>query len=151
MIEGLDAALDAALAQVRADPGLRAALEAARAWGVSPSRFLGREPATAVMPALNGSGGWRFVREPEWLEEDRALALAFGIYEADLCPGCRHPLAETTDAAHEFAYRPGAPIRCHRCTVSSMAANAYAEQPHASALLLPIELVEVPAEASEDV
>lgn len=143
MIEGLDAALDAALAQVQADPGLRAALEAARAWGVSPSRFLGREPATAVVPALDGSGGWRFVREPEWLEDDQALALALGIYEAGLCPGCRHPLSETAQPEREGLYRARPPVRCHRCTASSMAADQYSESPHSSALLLPIELVEL--------
>jgi hypothetical protein len=135
MIEGLDEALE----RVKDDPGLRAALEAARSWGVAPLRFFGREPKTHVL--RDGDGRELLAREPEWTDEDRALAIALGLYEADLCPGCRHPLSETTKPENEGLYRPLAPIRCHRCTASSMGADRYADSPHASALLLSVELL----------
>jgi hypothetical protein len=138
---------DEAYDQVRDDPALRAVLETARTWGVSPSRFMGREPHVTVVPLQDG--GWRHVREPEWTDEDRDMALALAAYESDLCPGCRHPLSETTRPEREELYVPAQPIRCWRCTAASIAGDAYAEERHASALLLQVDLrdpVVVPVE-----
>jgi hypothetical protein len=131
-----------ALERLRNDPGLRAVVETARAWGVSPRRFSGWEPAVTVTP-LQG-GGWRVVREPEWDDESQELALALAAYEADLCPGCRQPLSETTLPEREGRYKAQLAVRCHRCTASSIGADVYAETPHAQALLLPVELVPPP-------
>lgn len=80
--------------------------------------------------------------EVEWDDEAREWALALAAYEADLCPGCRQPLAETTLAENEERYVALPAIRCHRCTASSQAMDRDAEKPHASALLVPIELRE---------
>lgn len=127
--------------RVRDDPALRAALETARAWGVSPRRFFGEDPAVRLEPL---GPGWRVVADPEWNDEDRALALALTGYEAGLCPGCRHPLEETTDPDNEFRYKAQTPVRCHRCTASSVASEAIQNSNyyHPDALLLPIELRE---------
>lgn len=78
--------------------------------------------------------------EPEWDDDARGMALALAEYEAGLCPRCNHPLAETTDAAHEDRYVAADPIRCHRCTATEQASRRYAESPTPGALLLPVEL-----------
>lgn len=78
----------------------RRELEAARAWGVPRSIFLGRP--------LPGPG------EPLWLDEDRDWALALLEVEADTCPGCGQPLSESTHSDNEFAYTASA-SRCHSC------------------------------------
>lgn len=99
------------------NPGLRVTLEAARSWGVSPSRFLGREPSSVTVHEYDDCG--RLVRSvttagPEWGPEDHELALSLLEYEARLCPGCGGHAAETTAAEHEFAYVADA-VLCHRC------------------------------------
>lgn len=131
---------DDPLERVKHDPGLRAVLTAARAWGVSPRRFLGWEPTVHVTPQIRG--GWTLKADPEWDEESQALAVALAAYEADLCPGCQQPLSETTLPEREGQYVAQLAVRCHRCTASSIGAEKYADTPHAQALLLPVELRE---------
>ena len=80
------------------DP-LRALLQAARRWRVPPTVFIGQ----------------RTVRTSEWTAEDSLLAMALENYEAGLCPGGNHELAETSRPEHEDAYRPGEQIRCYYC------------------------------------
>ena len=109
---------------VAGDPTLRAVVKAARAWGVSPSRFLGSRPET-----------------PEWTEQDRKLALALEEYEAGLCPGCQNPLDETSNPDHQDAYRPEPPIRCHYCTTQALVSETAEKQhEHTAGLLFPIVL-----------
>jgi hypothetical protein len=108
---------------LRADPGARAELEAARAWGVSWSVFTGQEPPGA-----------------RWTEQDTAGALALAELEASICSGCKGFLPETTDARNEFAYQTSPPIRCHRCTHLEMIRDTYADQHHSSALMFLVEL-----------
>ena len=122
-----------------ADPALRTAIEAARAWGVPLSRFLGREPATRHEYDLGGRLV-RSVSEPEWTADDREAAMALLAYEADLCPGCRQPLAETTLAENEERYVASVAARCHRCTAVAIVQDKVQERPHASALLIGVEL-----------
>jgi hypothetical protein len=107
------------------DPYDRAIVEAARAWAVPPSIFLGRVHLDGV---------------PDWLEDDQRAALDLLAYEAQLCPGCKQPMAETTDPANEFRYVAEPPIRCHRCTTTSVASDAMQSNPHPSALFVPIRL-----------
>ena len=136
--------------RVAADPGLRAAVAAARAWGVSPRRFLGWEPITVNTPIYGITGTVAHTRvetEPEWDDEGRDLVLAFLDWESQLCPGCRQPLAETTDPANEGRYVPRPAIRCHRCTASSQASDAYKDAPHVHALFIPLTS---PGEISTD-
>lgn len=80
------------------------------------------------------------VAEPEWTEDDRQAALDLRGYEADLCPGCRHPLAETTDPGNEGRYVASLAVRCHRCTATDQASEASQSAPNPSALLIPVEL-----------
>lgn len=129
-----------ALERLRGDAFLRAQLRTARAWGVSPGRFLGREPARRLVRDDLG----RVVRvetEPEWTGEDRDLALALTVYEADACPGCGQPLSETTKPENEVRYVAGQAIRCHHCAASARGAKLYADDPHPQTLLIPVELV----------
>ena len=122
------------------DPTLRAVVKAARAWGISPSRFLGAK--RVVTHEYDAAG--RLVRStevPEWTAEDRELAFALMEYEAGLCPGCQHPLDETSRPEHQDAYRPEQPIRCHYCTTQALISETAEKQhEHTAGLLFPIIL-----------
>ena len=76
--------------RLRESRTLRREVEAARAWGVPRSVFLG------------------------WPDDDQAWAIALLEYEADICSGCGQPRSESMAAEHEFAYHPTA-LRCHGC------------------------------------
>jgi hypothetical protein len=121
------------------DPGHRRALETARAWGVSPSRFLGEE--SLVVSETTGNQTV-YTRSSEWKDEDRQAAMALQDYEASLCSGCGHPLEETTDPDKEYAYKAALPIRCHYCTAAAIGQEDYKESPHSEALHFPVELRE---------
>lgn len=117
------------------DPTHRAYVKAARAWGVSPSTFLGAQRVTTHEYSQAG----RLVRSvtaPEWTDADRQAALDLEAYEASLCPGCQHPLEETTKAEHSDAYRPEPPTRCHYCTAQAVTSEAVNKQHENSAGLL---------------
>lgn len=131
---------DEMLDRVSNDAGLRAILKTARAWGVSPRRFLGWEPARTITHVYAHGCLVRSVEqlEPEWDEESRDLAIAFAMFEADLCPGCNSPLSETLDAENEGRYRASAPVRCHSCTAREQTADAYSDVPQAGSLLFPV-------------
>jgi hypothetical protein len=125
------------------NPALRTVLETARAWGVSPSRFSGAEQSIRLVYGqnqFNESVVVAQVIEPEWTAEDRELAIELTAYEASLCPGCHHPMTETTDPANEHQYVAQLPVRCHRCTVSSKAMEKYEESDVPGALYMPVVL-----------
>src|SRR5919202_1322295 len=124
--------VDAALEQLRADPHLRACVRASRDWGVSPGRFLGREPARHVVHDPVTGRVVLVEAAAEWDDEARALALALIAYEADACPGCGQQLSETTKAEHEDRYVPGPAVRCHHCTAAARGAEVYVDSPQAS-------------------
>jgi hypothetical protein len=124
-------------------PELRFALITARAWGVSPSRFLGRElvQTTSYFYGLDGRlVTSRTTTEAEWTEDDRRMAMELQDWEATLCPGCQSPLSETTSPENETGYVAGLPVRCHRCTASAKAMKPYEESEVPSALFLPVVL-----------
>lgn len=61
--------------------------------------------------------------EPEWSDDDRAMALALHDEVAERCSGCGQPLSETTDPLRDpnnpdrtGEYVAGLPYRCHACT-----------------------------------
>ena len=105
-------------------PQDRAIITLARSWGIAPSVFMGRDTG------------------PAWTEDDRISALSLMEYENSLCPGCKHPLEETTKPENEYRYRAEIPMRCHRCTAIAMAGDTYQDAPHASALLLSVHIPE---------
>jgi hypothetical protein len=109
------------------DPAHRAVILAARAWGVPVSVFLGRVRVEGV---------------PDWLEEDRRAALDLAEWEANLCPGCREPLSETTDPGNEERYVATLAARCHRCTATEQFTKTLEERPNPSALLVSVRLRE---------
>ena len=117
------------------DPTHRAYVKVARAWGVSPSKFLGARQVTTHEYSQAG----RLVRSvttAEWTDADRQAALDLEAYEASLCPGCNHPLEETTRPEHSDAYRPEPPIRCHYCTAQAIQSEAVGKQHERSEGLL---------------
>lgn len=127
------------------DPQLRAIVQAARAWGVSPKRLLGWEPHQVTVHEYDSSG--RLARstttvEAEWDDEQRELVFALQAYEADLCPGCQQPLEQTTRSDNEGQYVAGPAIRCHRCTAADQAFKTYENSPAAQALFIPLTLRE---------
>jgi hypothetical protein len=133
------------LPDLAGNPQLRALVEAARAWGISPKRLLGWEPEQTTVYEYDRWGRVArtiTVAEREWDDEQRGLVFALQDYEAELCPGCRQPLEETTAAENEYRYTPGPAIRCHRCTATEQASKAYEDSPVPSALLIPIHLRE---------
>lgn len=125
------------------DPQIRAVVETARAWGISPKRLLGWEPEHVTVYEYDDAG--RVTRttttiEPEWDDKQRELAFALQAYEADLCPGCKQPLTETTRVENEGQYEPGPAVRCHRCTAADQAFKKYQDSPAPQALFLPVRL-----------
>lgn len=82
-------------------------MEAARAWGVSPSVLAGR----VVEPG-----------EPVWTQEDTDIAVALTVIEATSCPGCGHPRDESFAPANEEAYKAEA-LRCYACAARDRAAH----------------------------
>ncbi|HEY5834977.1 hypothetical protein [Streptomyces sp.] len=58
--------------------------------------------------------------EPLWLPEDRAWALALLQVEAESCPECGQPWAESAAPENEEAYR----AEIHRCWACSAGAQA---------------------------
>jgi hypothetical protein len=106
------------------DDPLRVLLQAARRWQIPPTVFLRQ----------------RTVNTREWTDADTAYAMALEDYEAGLCPGCNHPLAETTQQYHADAYRPGEQIRCHYCTARALVAEVAEKDEHAAGLMVPLVL-----------
>lgn len=132
---------------LRAEPGLRAALAVARAWGVRPSLFLG-VPVVDEITVYEYDDTGRLMRSTTrreaWTEYDREAALALADLEADECSGCGGDLAETTKRENEYAYvldREGL-RRCHRCTGREIAGKPYEDSHQPGALLLPLKLDE---------
>lgn len=106
------------------DP-LRYLLRGARKWGVPPSVFIGQ----------------RTVATDQWRHDlDTPLAMALEDYEAGLCPGGDHVLAETSKPEHADAYRPGERIRCHQCTAEALVAETVRDEEHLAGLLIPVVL-----------
>ena len=129
--------------QVESDLELRKLLQMSVRMGVSPRRFLGLWEA-ALVTVYERDQADRVIKAtqryatPEWTELDHAYLLALEVYEAGLCDGCGHPLAETTKAENTEAYVAKAPVRCHRCTAQIQAAEEH-ERPQAEALRWPVD------------
>lgn len=127
-----------------ANPAHRAVIRAARAWGVPPSQFMGEARDTVTTYEYDVSG--RLARAvscaPKWTADDQDAALDLLAYEDGLCPGCHHPLDETTMPEHEYAYAAEEAVRCHRCTTSQRASEHYQGNEVPSALFIPIVLRE---------
>src|SRR5215207_4156479 len=123
----------------RDDPTLRAVVKAARAWGISPSRFMGARNVVTYEYRQDGKLA-RAVETPEWTAEDRDLAYALMNYEAGLCPGCQQSLDETSKSEHSDAYRPDEPIRCHYCTAQALVSETAEKQHSPAGLLFPLRL-----------
>lgn len=82
----------------------------------------------------------RTVDSTGWTDEDTALAMALEDYEAGLCPGGNHPLAETTLPEHRDAYRPGERTRCHYCTARALLDEVLEKEDGAAGVLVPLVL-----------
>lgn len=116
--------LDEAFDLVSQDPTVRAALRAARAWGLRPSELLEPRRAAAYVVERDDAGRAVTLTAPPLTVEDQALILAFEAYEQTLCDGCGHPMSESTAKANEYRYATGLPVRCHACTAIGQASDA---------------------------
>lgn len=68
---------------------------------------------------------------------DRAKALAWKLERDLICPGCGHPLDETTDPDNEGGYRADK-VRCHACHAKGMRAETVGENDDRHGLLFPV-------------
>lgn len=59
-----------------------------------------------------------------WVDSDVEAALAWQEEQALLCPGCHHPLDETTAADLDLIAEP---VVCKRCRVTGRAAEQWRE------------------------
>lgn len=73
--------------------------------------------------------------EPLWLPEDRAWALALALVESEQCPGCGQPLAETTAADAQYAYR-AISVRCHACAAVAREGRDFSEHGETEGLMI---------------
>lgn len=107
------------------DP-LRTLLEAAKAWHVPPTVFIRK----------------RTVNCTEWTDDDTLLAMALEDYEASLCPGGPHVLAETSKPEYADAYRPDSEkrIRCHKCKASALLAEVTSKEDDTAGVMIPLYL-----------
>lgn len=62
--------------------------------------------------------------EPLWLPEDRAWALALLAVEAESCPDCGQPWAESGARENEEAYTAAIHL-CHACAAGGRAVAAF--------------------------
>lgn len=65
--------------------------------------------------------------EPLWTAEDRDWAVALLTYEADLCPGCGHPRAESMHPGAEFDTYTAEARRCHACVAVAHSSDRYTQ------------------------
>lgn len=94
----------------------------ARAYRVPRSVFLGESTRSVTTYEYDEETGRLVgsvtVHESSWTEEDRGWAAAYESYLADLCPGCKQPLSETTamrDGKPVHTYAVDLPLRCYSC------------------------------------
>lgn len=64
--------------------------------------------------------------DPVWTPEDQAVALVWQEEQAMRCPGCGHPLDETTDDRHVTAWHAQAVV-CHACAAKDLKLARIAE------------------------
>lgn len=109
-----------------ADPNdpLRTLLEIAREWHVPPTVVLGD----------------RTVNTNEWTTRDVDYMVALKVYEASLCPGGDHVLAETSKDEHADAYRPGDRIECHKCKARARLDEVLSKDEDSAGVLVPLVL-----------
>lgn len=60
----------------------------------------------------------RVVTASPWTEEDRALMLAWRIYQASICSGCGHPKATAWHHLNEDAFDSEGDFVCWACTAA---------------------------------
>ena len=92
---------------------MRAEVEAARAWGVPRSVFLGR----VVEPG-----------EPEWTVSDRRFAMAL-LQDESRRHACGHSVIESFDPALSQDWVAAA-HRCHACAAASKESELYSAMAH---------------------
>jgi len=110
----------------------------AKQWRIPPTVLLGRKVVTTYCH----DAASRQVRAEtdEWTRQDVDMMFALDAWEAGLCPGGNHQLAETSKPEHQDAYRPTQPIRCHYCTAQAVHGEVVAKQENTAGLLFGYEL-----------
>lgn len=120
--------------RVATDAAFRAALVAARSWGARPTEFLGL-PVVSVHE-LDPAGRVVRVERAGWSDDDRELAMALAVFEADACPGCGGQIAETTSPENEERYEAKIQAKCHRCYALAIVQAQAEKLPNPGSLLI---------------
>lgn len=70
-----------------------------------------------------------------WTEHDTSTAVALTLHEASLCPGCGHPLGESTSTEADPGNRDGAwwyeapkPVQCHACAAVAVRTKEFKDE-----------------------
>lgn len=86
--------------------------------------------------------GDRKVNTREWTWQDTQLAMALETFEAGLCPGGDHVLAETSKPEHADAYRPDKDheVRCHKCKARALLDEVMAKDEDSVGVFVPLML-----------
>lgn len=124
------------------DPTLRAVLEAARAWGVSLSKFSGARHVTTFEYNSVGQIA-RTLETPEWTQDDREAAMALTIYEASLCPASGLPAEQCHDPNNEDRFEVES-VLCHGTVAREIASKQFEGHKHPDALLTYLSLKDLP-------
>lgn len=76
--------------------------------------------------------------ESEWTDEDRALLLAYKLWERSLCDGCGQPRSRAHHPDNDGYYRASEAVVCHACTALRRAHQSGSKEP-----VKPVELFHV--------
>lgn len=80
-------------------------LRAARDLGISQKRLFGWEPVERTRVLEYDEQGrpvrWETTRDVEWDEQERALMLALGLFEAQMCRKCGMHLSQAMDPMND--------------------------------------------------
>lgn len=76
-------------------------------------------------PSIFNGRPWPAPGEALWLEEDRDIAVALALIDAEACSGCGQPTSESMDPANEYAYRIDL-VRCHACAATDREVSRFA-------------------------
>lgn len=67
--------------------------------------------------------------ESQWTDEDRALLLAYRLWEQSLCDGCGQPRARAHHPDNDGHYETSEAIECHACTAMRRAHQSDSKEP----------------------
>lgn len=76
-------------------------------------------------PSIFNGRPWPASGEEFWTEEDRDLAVALTLIDAETCSGCGQPTDQSMDPVNEYAYQVHL-VRCHACAAADREVTRFA-------------------------